>query len=407
MTGMRDRGTRRWRLVIAGAGILAALVWLSMPYVRSAALLLDMTGAAPGVRRWLPVRTLGVDTRDVSVPTRTNAIPARLYTPRQDHGPTIVVFPGVHGGGVDEPRLAALSRRLAAAGATVLSTPIPELRRYQLTPRATDAIEDVIRWTAANHELAPRGRVGVVGISFAGGLALVATGRPGMTDLITAVFTLGAYADLPRVIRYLCLDSGAQKNLPPPHDYGVALMLRTAIPLVVPPDQQRPLDEAITTFLDASSAESTNAAEAQRLFAQARAREASLPEPSRTLMQGVNDRNLALLGPKLAPYAEQVGGDAALSPARSPATRAPVFLLHGERDNVIPADESRDLQRYLNASGNTRVELLVTPLISHADNLGAASSGDLWRLVSFWTRMWKAFESPESRVPSPGSVPGP
>ena len=97
-----------------------------------------------------------------------------------------------------------------------------------------------------------------------------------------------------------------------------------------------------------------------------------------------------MLGPRLAPLAERVGGDAALSPARSPATRAPVFLLHGEHDNVIPAEESEALQQYLTASGNTQVELLLTPLISHADNLGAASAEDLWRLISFWTRLWRA-----------------
>lgn len=394
MTGMPDRRKRRWRLAIGGAGILAALVWLTLPYVRSTALLLDMTGAAPGLRRWLPVRVLDVETRELTVPSRAGAIPARLYRSSAAHGPTIVVFPGVHGGGVDEPRLVALSRRLAAAGATVLSAPIPDLRRYLLTSRATDSIEDVIRWTAANRDLAPHGRVGVAAVSFAGGLALVAAGRPGMAELITTIFTLGAQADLPRVIRYLCLDSSAAKDLPPPHDYGVALMLRTSVPLVVPPDQVGALDRAITTFLDASSAESTSTSDAERLFAEARGAEASLPEPSRSLMHGVNERNLAALGPQLAPLAERVGGDAALSPVRSPATRAPVFLLHGERDNVIPADESRELQQYLTASGTPHVELLVTPLISHADGgLGAVGPGDLWNLIRFWTRLWAAFQS--------------
>jgi dienelactone hydrolase len=393
MTGMPDRRKRRWRIAVAGLGILAALVWLTLPYARSAALLLDLTDTAPGVRRWLPVRAFDVATRDLVVPARAGGIPARLYRAKTDHGPSIVVFPGVHGGGVDEPRLAALTTRLASAGATVLSVPIPELRRYHLTAQATDAIEDVIRWAAANREFAPRGRVGVIGVSFAGGLALVAAGRPGVADLVTAVFTLGAQADLPRVIRYLCLDSSAPKHLPPPHDYGVALLLRTSLPLLVPPDQVERLDRAITTFLDASSAESTSTSEAQRLFADARAAETTLPEPARSLMHAVNERDLTTLGPRLAPLAEQVGGDAALSPARSPATRAPVFLLHGDHDNVIPAEESQALEQHLTKSGNTHVELLLTPLISHADNLGAASAGDLWRLISFWTRLWRAMNS--------------
>jgi dienelactone hydrolase len=350
---------------------------------------MDMTGAAPGLRRWIPIGAYEVETRDLSIPVRSGAIAARVYGAQIADGPSLVVIPGVHGGGVDEPRLAALSRRIAAAGARVLSVPIPELRRYQLTTRATDSMEDVIRWAAANREFSPTGKVGVVGVSFAGGLALVALGRPGMSDIVTAMFALGPHADLPRVIRYLCLDPGAAKDLPPPHDYGAALMLRTSLPLVVPADQVAPLDRAITRFLDASSAVSTDAEEAKRLFGQAEAAERSLPEPARTLMHGVNARNLALLGPRLAPLSEEIGGAPGLSPVRSPATRVPVFLLHGDRDNVIPSPESVELQRYLAAAGNTRVELLLTPLLSHADARTAARFSDHWNLISFWTRLWK------------------
>lgn len=400
MTGMpargKQRGPRRGIAGLRAALILVVIVgvaaWLAAPYVNSAALLMDMTGAAPGLRRWLPVRVDQVESRDLTVPTRQGAIPARLYRPRNGAGPALAIFPGIHGGGVDEPRLVALSRRIAATGATVLSVPLPDLRRYQITPRSTDTIEDVTRWMASNRELAPTGRVGLVGVSFAGGLALVAAGRPSLAGSVTSVFALGAHADLPRVIRYLCLAEGAPKTLAPPHDYGVALMLRASLNLVVPPDQVAPLDAAIVTFLDASSAESTSMTEAARLLADARAAERALPEPARSLMHGVNERRTTELGPRLAPFAEQIGGAAALSPARSPATMAPVFLLHGADDNVIPANESVELARYLSAAGNPHVEVLLTPLLTHADAKPAARAGDLWRLVSFWTRLWRSFE---------------
>jgi hypothetical protein len=59
---------------------------------------------------------------------------------------------------------------------------------------------------------ARRSESGLVGVSFAGGLALVAAGRPALKDRLTAIFALGAHADLPRVIRYLCMDAGAPKD---------------------------------------------------------------------------------------------------------------------------------------------------------------------------------------------------
>jgi dienelactone hydrolase len=390
---MPARGKRLRRVAVATAAITVLFAWAAAPYVRSAALLMDMTGAAPGVRRWLPVRARPVGTRDLVLPTRHGDIPARLYQSESGAGPTLAVFPGVHGGGVDEPRLVALSTRIAAAGATVLSVPLPDLRQYRLTPRATDMIEDVAGWLASNADLAPGGRIGVVGVSFAGGLALVAAGRPSLSGRLTGVFALGAHADLPRVIRYLCLGDEAPKTLAPPHDYGVALMLRASLSYVVPAGQAAALDHAVLTFLDASSAETTDRAEAARLFELARAEERALPEPARSLMRGVNERNVAALGPRLAPYAEAIGGAAALSPTRSPAATAPVFLLHGLNDNVIPESESLDLAQYLSQAPDARVEMLLTPLLSHAQARPAARAGDLWRLVRFWTRMWRAFDT--------------
>jgi hypothetical protein len=396
MTGMRARGKRLWRILLVLIAAFALVAWVAAPYVNSAALLMDMTGAAPGVRRWLPVRVHDVATRDLVVPTRHGDVAARLYRATASSGPsgpTLVIFPGVHGGGVDEPRLVALSRRIAATGATVLSVPLPDLRRYHVTPRSTDMMEDATLWAAADRDLAPQGRVGVVGVSFAGGLALVAMGRPSLAGKLTAVFALGAHADLPRVIRYLCLADGAPKTLAPPHDYGVVLMLRSSVARVVPPAQVAQLDAAIVTFLDASSADTMDKALSARLFAEARAAELTLPEPSRTLMHGVNERDVRTLGRVLAPLAEDIGGAAALSPARSPAAMAPVFLLHGSDDNVIPSSESIELERYLAASGNANVDMLLTPLLSHAEAKPAAGTGDLWRLVSFWTRLWNGLES--------------
>ena len=58
-------------------------------------------------------------------------------------------------------------------------------------------------------------------------------------------------------------------------------------------------------------------------------------------MREVNDRDVAALGPKLLPYVDALGSDPALSPDRSPATHAPVFLLHGVDENVIRRPKRR------------------------------------------------------------------
>lgn len=378
--------SRRWIWLVALVA-LAGAAWLAVrPYVSAAAFVLDLSGSSPTVRRLLPVQAHPVTTRDLRVPTRYGDLPARVYTSGADSERSVIVFPGVHAGGVDEPRLDAFSRRLAATGATVLSAPLPELRRYRITPASTDQIEDATAWMAADAALAPQGRVDLAGVSFAGGLALVAAGRPRLEGKVARVIALGSHADLPRVMTYLCTGRLPGGTTRPPHDYGVAVILLAAIPRMVPADQVEPTREAVLTFLDASSFHSIAPARSASLFAHARRLADAAPEPARTLLALVNSRDVATLGPRLLPFVEELGGAAALSPARSPAARAPVFLIHGEDDNVIPSSETPLLAGYLIGQGNSQVRWLLTPLLSHAD-VRSTRPPDAWRLIAFWKDM--------------------
>ena len=167
-------------------------------------------------------------------------------------------------------------------------------------------------------------------------------------------------------------------------------MLLDAIPRLVPPEQVPLAERAVTAFLDASSLESTDRAQSDALFATVAAQSASLPEPSRSLIDLVIRRDVAAIGARIAPWIEDLGGAAALSPLRSPPTRAPVFLLHGLDDNVIPTSETPLVAAYLERAGNRHVRSLLTPLLSHADVRGDAPLGDVWRLVKFWSAILDA-----------------
>jgi len=326
----------------------------------------------------------------VKVPTRYGEVTARLYQPRGGSARSLAVFPGVHAGGIDEPRLVAFSRRLASTGANVLSVPLPDLREFRITPESTDIIEDATAWLAADRTLAPRGRVGLVGVSFAGGLALVAAGRPALAGKVQLVVSLGGHADLPRVMAYLCTGRLPDGTIRPPHDYGVAIILLGALEHLVPGAQVEPLRRAIRTFLDASSADLVDKAQSAALVARAREETAALPEPAHTYMEWVNERDAAAIGERLLPLVETLGGAPALSPDRSPATTAPVFLLHGAGDNVIPSSETPLAAAYLAAHGNAHAKWLLTPLLTHANVTDDVPASDLWRLVAFWKQMLDA-----------------
>jgi acetyl esterase/lipase len=224
----------------------------------------------------------------------------------------------------------------------------------------------------------------MMGISFAGGLSVVAAGRPALANHVVAVLSLGGHGDLPRTLRYLCTGIDANNQHRPPHDYGVVIILLGVADRVVPAEQVAPLREAVLSFLEASKLDLIDKAASAAEFERARVLASALPEPARTLMNYVNARDVAHLGTILLPHTTALGGDPALSPERSPSPSAPVYLLHGSGDNVIPAAETMSLARNLTERG-AYVHALVTPLITHAEVDRAAGVSDAWALVGFWS----------------------
>ena len=355
-------------------------------YVRAATFVTRATkaeGLARTAARW---HSDPVAERSLNVPWRGGELTARWYAPRTVQHPPVLLVPGVHASGIDEPRLVGFARDLASIRHPVLTVQLDDLTRYAITPRSTDMLEDAAQWVRQQPSLAPDGRVGMMGISFAGGLSIVAAGRPSIREHVTFVMSFGGHGDLPRTLRYLCTGVQPDGTTRPPHDYGVAVILLGIADRMVPAEQIQPLRDAILTFLEASRLDMVDKAESQAAFERARVQGAAMPEPARTLMGYINARDVGRIGPLLLPHVGALAGDAALSPSRSEPPAAEVYLLHGADDNVIPASESELLARDLRARG-TVVELLATPLITHAEVDRPARPGEVWDLVRFWGRL--------------------
>jgi len=329
----------------------------------------------------------------VTIHTRHGDVRTRLYRPDRIRR-VLLLVPGVHAMGIDEPRLTGLSNELAASGFGVVTMELPDLARYRFTPETVDIIEDGARWLSDRRDLTPDGTIGLMGISFAGGLSVVAAGRPSIRDRLAFVFSFGGHGDLPRVLRYLCTGlepakpddpPGALVRVRPPHDYGVAVILVGIADRMVPPEQVEPLRRGIVTFLTASQLDLIDKGRATALFAEARKLAARLPEPSASLMQQVNARDVKGLGQRLLPALEKIAYPDALSADHSAPPRAPVFLLHGADDTVIPSVESLLLARHLESA--THVRTLLSGLITHAEGDRAAAASEVIKLVRFWAEI--------------------
>jgi fermentation-respiration switch protein FrsA (DUF1100 family) len=363
--------------------LLVVAAWVTIPYVRAASLVVRVSGMhGPWLDRLGALQNVAVTTRDATIQGRGGAMRVRIYEPATRRARAMLLTGGVHAKGIDEPRLTKLARDIAVGGTPVVTAEIDDLLHYRITPRLTDALEDAILWVAADRGLAPDGRLGVFGVSFAGGLSIVAAGRPKASPHVAYVVSFGGHGSLPDVVKFLCTGEQADGTHRTPHDYGVVVALMNTAEQVVPPDQVAPLRDAITSFMSASHLAMVDQKAAQQEFNHTVALTKALPEPARTLMTYVNTRNVKALGPILLPHTAAFTSDVALSPARSTTVTAPVFLLHGADDNVVPAIESRRLATTLEP--RAPVHLLVTTLITHAEVDRPPTAGEVWELIRFF-----------------------
>src|SRR5687767_7181684 len=168
-------------LCLAGAGTVAGCT-----YGRGAAFVVKaagMQGFARTAAEWQS--TTVTDTAVPPVPWRGGTLRGHSYWPDRKSGRAILLVPGVHAAGIDEPRLVGFARELAAIGHPVLTVELPDLARYEITTRTTDMIEDAGRWMVRQTEYrGDDGRIGMLGISFGGGLSIVAAARPALRSSV-------------------------------------------------------------------------------------------------------------------------------------------------------------------------------------------------------------------------------
>ena len=389
MRMMRGRGSVLLfvLLVAVAAGYFTRPFVFGLSFVVRAA---DLHGLVHSVAA---IGTRGETEHAIDIPTDTGSIHGRLYWPDREPRRVTLLVSGLHPSGIDEPRLVQLARQLAASGMAVVTPDIPDLSTFEITPRLTDGIEATARWmTTMPSVTAGDGRIGMIGISFSGGLALVAAGRPEVRNKVAFVVSVGGHDDLPRVLRYLCtgsepyprqqLGGQGQPFVRAPHDYGVAVILLGVADRLVPAGQVDRLKAVVHEFLVASALDSVDHDAATREFMRLRELPKALPEPSATLVRYMNERDVIHLGAKLLPYLALYGGDAGLSVSHSPKPTAPVFLLHGLDDNVIPTIESEYLADDLR--GHASVRLLLSGLITHTTVDSRARTRDVLQLADFW-----------------------
>lgn len=301
--------------------------------------------------------------------TRFGLIQARLYRPDGlSDAPALVLVHGIHKDGMDEARLKTFAQSLAATGLLVLTPQVPSLADYRIEKSAVE----VIGWSAQTLQRRIHRRVGVLGLSFAGGLCLVAAADRRFAPSIGYVVAVGAHDDLERVAHFLLTN-----EIPTPDGktrwlradpYGVLLLAyEHAAGLFAPADVA--LGRAALRYWLWGEPDKARH-QAERLS----------PAGKSTLESLLTGNQAALLPALRRQLAQARATMRSVSPhAVLAKVRCPVFLVHGTDDAVVPCSETEWLAQGLGG----RCRVLISPAVGHVEVTPDAPPAEKLKVARF------------------------
>jgi pimeloyl-ACP methyl ester carboxylesterase len=367
------------RLVIFFAALVAVLFVPVKQHLRAASVLWRLQSADP--KDWMAnLGAKAVRVENGTIPAAT-PIQARFYHPSPaGNAPVMIVLHGVHHLGIEEPRLVAFARAMSSRGFQVITPELQDLADYQVTAATITTIGECARFVRQSS-----GKPAVIiGLSFAGGLALMAAAQPEWKDDIAMVVAVGAHDNLQRVLEFYATNqietpSGKIFHLQA-HEYG---------PLVAVYDYP----QEFFSKADIPAARVTLKYLLWEDVPRAKAEAVHLSPQGRQLMDLLFAHRIDELAPVILrgirKYKDEL---TSVSPSGSMGgLRASVYLLHGAGDNIIPWTESEWLERDLPPARLRK--LLISPALIHLDMNGAPSFWDKLKLVHFMSDLLQDAES--------------
>jgi dienelactone hydrolase len=348
------------------------LVRPAMTHAAAAGVLLRLSDGADtmGLRDW---HTVEITRQTLTLQLSGRSVPAYRYEPAAGLSTRgLVLVHGVHYRGIDEARLVRFAESIAKTGITVLTPEVASLADYRIDH---DAVVDIGGAAhALREQLGGEHAVGVMGISFAGSLALLAAADPSAAADIAYVVTLGSYDDLGRVCRFFATGSierpDGTKVTARPHDYGPMVWVYSHLEDFFPDEGRDDVRASLRHWLH----------EERDL---ARTGAARLPDASRKKLEALFASDYATAVPDLEADVDRHAADLALlSPhGHLEAVKVAVFALHGSDDPLIPSSETLWLAHDL--PPGMLAYALISPAVTHAELGEKASFAERLQAVHF------------------------
>lgn len=328
-----------------------------------------------------PIAAMPVTTRTLNIPSSAGSVEARLYTPiHSPNAPGLVLVPGIHYLGMDEPRLITFARSMAACGLRVLTPELPGSRDYRIQPSDVQAIGDSVQWL----QNATGRPVGLMSLSFSGALALMAAAEPPYSNEVSFVFSVGAHDDLYRVATFYVTDADPLPDddieRAVPNHYGPWVLEYEHLEDFASPADVAAIRPVFRAHLQENpTLEKTLLA---KLTNEQQAEYARIIDtPHQDIALFASDKKHVAEMAAVSPHGHLVG------------LHVPVYLLHGRGDTLIPFAEAEWLARDL--PRGTMKEILISPLIEHVStHTTKPGMWDEWKLLHLLAEVMRHAEAP-------------
>jgi pimeloyl-ACP methyl ester carboxylesterase len=387
-----DRAARRriafTALLLCVTIVLGLIAWPFLDAHLEAIAVLQLIAGKPVPKIIGDIVAEPITVEDLNYTVESGPVRGRIYLPMDSktdlpkaNAPALIVLHGVHHLGIDEPRLESFASAMASCGIRVLTPELPDIKDYHVGSNSIKVIGESAGWFAQK----TGGPVGVMGLSFSGGLALIAASDPLYSKDFKFVFAVGAQDDMGRVAQYYRTGQDVRPDgtieVLPAHEYGPLVLEYERVEDFVPAQDVAVIRAVLRAHLYEDKAVEAEAE--SHLDARQKAE-------ARDLMDATSLKTKALLARVEAEHTQDMEG---LSPGRRlKQIKTPVYLLHGEADNIIPSAETLWMASQL--SSETLKAMLVSPVISHIDfEHSQPTLLDQWRLVHFFALVMRAAKS--------------
>ena len=289
-----------------------------------------------------------------------------LYRGSRAPGGVYVVTPGMHFLGPDDPRLDRFCRVLARAGFLVVAPLLPDFLALQVAPTTTDDLAMAFDFAADRAEREGLPAPMLFSISFGSQPAIALAAREGYRDRLGALLLFGGYADFEAVVRFSVtgkVEHGGEIHALPRDPLNSPVVFMNLLPY-------------LETEADRDVVRAAWRAMVEQTWGKMELKEGRAREPfARAIAAKLSakEKVLFLAGCGLHPSApdrlvealERAGDAFAFADPRPnlARVRAPVTLVHGRDDDVIPFFEAEKLASALRP-GHPH-EVLLTGMYGH------------------------------------------